>query len=58
MKLEYDEMLSNLAFNFKLRHYSKGAFKFNVRRAFDNDDDDDDKVERCRLTVSNPRFLS
>ena len=41
LKLNYDKLLSNLAFTIKLRRYIQGRV-VNV-------------VGRCRLTLSNPR---
>jgi hypothetical protein len=48
LKLKCDEPLSNVAFNFNLRHYTEAGFLYAGAAAFDG------AVGRCRLTVSNP----
>ena len=48
----------NFAFNFNLRRYSKERFDGTLRAVqhiHNLDDDDDDEVGRCRLTLSNRR---
>jgi hypothetical protein len=49
LRLQYDELLSNLDFNFNLRHYSKPAEEPVVGELAG-----DVEVGRCRLTLSNP----
>jgi hypothetical protein len=62
MKLKYDERLSNFAFNFNLRRYSKegenGTQKFQSMSVEISAGDISYKghhVRRCSLTLSNPR---
>jgi hypothetical protein len=72
LKLKCDEPLSNVAFNFNLRHYTevaelKAANAAHAHAAqsaseaacavdFLYADDYDDTVGRCRLTVSKPEL--
>ena len=46
LKAKCDEALSNFAFNFHLRYYTKEAKKAAAAAA---------KARRCRLTLSDPR---
>ena len=63
LKLQYDETVSNFAFNFNLRRYTEDIRKQlpqesimfdNVNLAFIKSMQEM-KVRRCRLTLSNPR---
>ena len=45
LKLKYDKLLSNVAFNFNLRRYPKSTYDLYVVAI------DDDVVGRCRLTL-------
>jgi hypothetical protein len=57
--VEYDEPLSNFAFNynFNVRPYTMDATTVGVTATFSGQVDAL-KVGRCKLPVSNPRFLS
>ena len=48
MKLKYDELLSNVAFNFNVRRYAEDEIQGPVNLGV--------KVGRCRLTVSKPEL--
>ena len=55
LKLRYDELLSGFAFKFNLRRYTLGVHtgdSITIAPAQTLTD----KVERCRLTLSNPRL--
>jgi hypothetical protein len=54
LKLKYDETLSNFAFKFKLRRYSKVTRSGKVIHYRRDPADPDRVVGRCRLTLSNP----
>jgi hypothetical protein len=54
LKLEYDELLSSLAFKFKLRRYRTADFQLNDFTTLAFEIGYGITVGRCRLTLSNP----
>ena len=53
LRLEYDGLLSNFGFKFNLRRHTE-AMKSDVVNFFYGMGVTEDKVGRCRLTLSNP----